>query len=102
MQKININDLKTMIRQEIDVLREQVDHAAIKDVVTAAQKLLSAIEAFKSSAPPAAINAVTPNLDQIAQSLENMVTTPGSYVQAPRRKAQRVSLKAAKAAKPLP
>lgn len=99
MAKISINDLKAMINEEIALFSEQVDHAAIKDVVTVAQKLLSSIESFKSTAPPAAINAVTPHLDQIAQTLENMVTTPGSYVQAPRREPQRVTLKAAKASK---
>lgn len=79
--RIRDNDLRRIIREELVVFHEQVDHAGIKNVVTGAQKLLAAIESFKSSAPPAAINATVPHLDELATVLENMLSTPGSYVQ---------------------
>lgn len=76
--------------------REAVDHKSINSVVGVASKLLAAVEAFKEKAPPAAINAVTPQLGQLEKTLENMVSTPGSYVPTPKKVPQKVSLKPVK------
>ena len=98
MTKVKLGDLRKIVKEELSTLQEQVDHAAIKDVVNGAQKLLAAVEAFKSAAPPSAINAVTPHIDELEKVLENMVTTPGSYVPQKKVEPKKVSLKPVKAA----
>lgn len=77
-------------------VHEAVDHKSINSVVGVASKLLAAVEAFKEKAPPAAINAVTPQLGQLEKTLENMVSTPGSYVPVPKKEPKHVSLKPVK------
>lgn len=95
--KINIKDLRRIVKEEVTALYEQVDHAAIKDVVTGAQKLLASVEAFKKTAPPSAINAVTPHIDEMERVLEDMLSTPGSYVPKKKVEPKVVSLKPVKA-----
>jgi len=94
--KININDLRKMIKEEIYSINEAVDHAGIRDVVNGASKLLAAVEAFKSTAPHSAINAVTPHINQLEKTLEDMVSAPGSYVPKQKIEPKKVSLKAVK------
>ena len=94
--KINVKDLRKIINEELSSLNEAVDHAAIRDVVNGAQKLLAAVEAFKTSAPPSAINAVTPHIDEMERVLEDMLSTPGSYVPKKKIEPKKVSLKAIK------
>jgi chemotaxis regulatin CheY-phosphate phosphatase CheZ len=91
-----LKDLRRIINEELTFLKEQVDHAAIKDIVTGAQKLLASIEAFKKTAPPSALNACTPHVDQLEKVLEDMLSTPGSYVQKPKVEPKKVSLKPVK------
>jgi hypothetical protein len=93
--KISLPRLRKIIREELEV-NESVDHKGINSVVNGASKLLAAIESFKEKAPPAAINALTPHLGEVEKMLEHMVSTPGSFVPAPKKEAQRVSLKATK------
>jgi hypothetical protein len=95
IKKISTAKLREMIETELTALSEQVDHESIRDVVTAAQKLLSAVETFKASATPAAINSVTPHIDHIEKVLEDMLNTPGSYV-AKQSSYKKVSLKPVK------
>ncbi len=78
------------------LVHEAVDHNSIRDIVTTASKLLAAIETFQEKAPPAAINAVTPHLTEMAKVLENMVEAPGSYVAKVKAEPKRVTLKAVK------
>lgn len=94
--KVNLNDLRKIIKQELRSFNESVDHNGIKEVVTGASKLLAAIESFKDSAPDAAINAVTPHLTALEGVLEDMVNTPGSYVTKAKIEPKVVSLKAVK------
>jgi len=94
--KLNINDLRKIIKEELTNLNERVDHAGINKVVAGASKLLAAVEAFREGAPPSAINAVTPHLDELERVLENMVETPGSYVARPKVEPKKVTLKAVK------
>lgn len=94
--KLTLNDLKKIIKEELSTLSEQVDHNGIKDVVTGASKLLAAIEDFKKTAPVSAINATTPHLTNLEKVLEDMVSTPGSYVSKPKIEPKIVSLKATK------
>jgi lipoate synthase len=93
---ININDLRKIIKEEIYDLSEAVDHAGIRDVVNGASKLLAAVEAFKETAPHSAINAVTPHINQLEKTLEDMVSSPGSYVAKQKAEPKKVSLKAIK------
>lgn len=94
--KINVKDLRRIIKEELSSMNEQVDHAAIKDVIVGAQKLLAAVEGFKGSAPPSAISAVTPHIDELERVLEDMLSTPGSYVPKKKVEPKKVSLKAVK------
>lgn len=95
--KLKLKDLRRIVKEELSALSERVDHAGINKVVTGASKLLAAVEAFKESAPPSAINAVTPHIDELERVLEDMVSTPGSYVPKPKVEPKKVSLKAVKA-----
>lgn len=95
--KLKLKDLRRIVKEELSALTERVDHAGINKVVTGASKLLAAVEAFKESAPPSAINAVTPHIDELERVLEDMVSTPGSYVPKPKVEPKKVSLKAVKA-----
>lgn len=94
--KISLKDLRRIVKEEVSTLHEQVDHAAIKDVVTGAQKLLASVEAFKKTAPASAIHAVTPHIDELERVLEDMLSTPGSYVPRKKVEPKKVSLKPVK------
>lgn len=94
--KIKLNDLRRIIREELTTVNEAVDHAGIRDVVTGASKLLAAVEAFKTSAPVSVVHAVTPHIDILEKVLEDMVSTPGSYVPKKKLEPKKVSLKAVK------
>jgi len=99
---ITLPRLRKIIAEELTVsMNEQVDHASIREVVNTASKLLAAVEAFQSTANGPMTNAVTPHLAEIGKVLENMVSTPGSYVEKKKAVVQRVSLKAVKSSKPL-
>lgn len=95
--KISMTKLRTIIQQELASVNEAVDHKSINGIVGVASKLLAAVEGFKEKAPPAAINAVTPHLSQLEKVLENMLSSPGSYVPQPKKEPKKVSLKPAKA-----
>ncbi len=96
---IKLQRLREIINEEVAAcatMVEFVDHKGISDVVAIASKLLDAMESFKEKAPPAAINAVTPHFSEMEKVLENMVSSPGSYVSAPVKEPQHVSFKAVK------
>lgn len=90
--KVTKGYIRNLIRSELSSLKESVDYSSIKNVVTGAEKLLSAIDAFKSTVPSAAINAVTPDIDNLKKMLEQMITNPDSYVE--KNNVKKVSLKA--------
>jgi hypothetical protein len=94
--KIGLLKLRQLINEELKQVDEAVDHNSIRDIVTVASKLLAAVEGFKEKAPPAAVNAVTPHLGEMERVLEDMVSSPGSYVARPKVEPKRVSLKAVK------
>lgn len=97
--KISVKRLREIIAEEARAsasINEFVDHKGISDIVAVASKLMAALEAFKEKAPPAAINAVTPHILSIETALENMVSSPGSYVPEPRKEPRHVSLKPVK------
>lgn len=94
--KINLTDLRRIVREELK-LNEAVDHAAIRDIVTDASKLLAAVEAFNSTASESAKNALIPHISKIEKVLEDMVSTPGSYVAKPKLVPKKVTLRQVKA-----
>jgi len=94
--KVTLERLKQLIAEEIQAINEQVDHKTINSIVGVASKLLAAVEAFKEKAPPAAINACTPHLGELERVLENMLSTPASYVPKVKKEPKVVSLSAKK------
>lgn len=94
--KISELRLRQIVREEFKALRESVDHEGVKTVVTAASKLLKVAEAFKADATLAMTNAVTPGLDQLISTLEDMVSNPASYVDKPKVEPRRIKLRAVK------
>jgi len=94
--KFKLTDLRRIVKEELTSLKEQVDHTSIRDVVTKASELLAAVEEFKAEAAAPVINATTPHLDELERVLEDMVSTPGSYVSKPKVEPKIVSLRAVK------
>jgi len=95
--KFDIKRLRKIIQEEHKkLISEQVDHEAIRDVVTSASKLLAAVESFKATAPPHVINALVPHADSLEKMLEDMLGNPGSYVQKAKPEPRKVSLRAVK------
>lgn len=124
---ISFDRLREIISEEMKTVNEAVDHKAHTAVTSMAGKLLDArdkfsasidkiddaIHAFKESATPAMINAVTPNIDHVLKmtlditehlgvlesALETIVSTPGSYITSNKPKV--VSLKPTKSKEPI-
>ena len=99
MPKISKEQLYKIIKEELGSLKENVDHVAMKDVVSKAADLITAISEFKEEASPSMMNALTPHLDGVEKALQNMVSTPGSYVTAPKKEPRTVSLRSTPATK---
>lgn len=89
--------LKEIIVEEIDMVLSEatIDHASIKEIVAGASKLLGAVEKFRTSATPTMMSSVAPHIDKLEKVLEDMVSSPGSYVIVPKKVRQRVTLKPA-------
>jgi hypothetical protein len=95
--KITLPRLRKIIAEELSSsVNEAVDHASIREVVNGASKLLAAVEVFQKSANGPMINALTPHLAQMEKILEDMVSTPGSYVEKKKVEPKKVSLKPVK------
>jgi molecular chaperone GrpE (heat shock protein) len=99
-KKINVNDLRRIINEEVTSLAEatksQSIHAAKAAVSGAASKLLDAIESFKETASPAALGEVTAYLSSLEKVLDHMTDSPGAYVEKPKVEPRMVSLKPVK------
>lgn len=93
MAKITLQTLKKIIREEVTSLREGADHETASKVMSAATKLLSAIETFKESASEKAKAEMGTNLDGVEQLLNRIVASPMQYVDAVKPPAQKVTLK---------
>lgn len=94
MSQITEDRLRQIIIEEIKSLNEDLDHVAIKDVVAQAADLITAIKEFKAEASPAMLNALTPHVESVEKALADMVSTPGSYVSAPKKEPRVVQLRA--------
>jgi glutamyl-tRNA reductase len=91
---IKLSKIKSIINEELKNLFEEVDHESIKEVVTAASKLLSSVESFKKTAPQSCLDATSPALEQVQKSLEDMLSNPSSYIPEKKPQFKKVSLKA--------
>jgi len=99
-KQITLPRLRNIIAEELAAsMQESVDHASIREVVNGASKLLASVEAFRESANVTMSNSLIPHLDAIALTLEDMVSSPGSYVEKKKAEPQRVSLQPAKKTK---
>lgn len=88
--------VRNIVCEELKKLMlEDVDHEMIASVVSDASHLLKAISSFKEDAPAAAINAISPMINDVVARLEDMVSNPGTYVERPSTK-KVVSLRAQK------
>lgn len=94
--KLTEKQLRDLILSEVKKLTEDadvLDPAAIKNVVVLAEKLLSAVNAFMSTASDD-MKAALPHLDECKKTLENMLSSPSSYVTKPTPVAKKISFKA--------
>lgn len=94
--KLKLDDLRKIVKEELSTLREGVDHEGATSVVTTAGKFMSAVEAFKSKMSSAQGNATNVHLAALERALEDMIQTPGSYVDKPKIEPKKVSLRAVK------
>lgn len=93
MSVINKQRVRELIIEEMQKLKEDVDHEGISDVVTAASRLLGGVKKFKEAATGQMTHAVTPHLDKLQRVLEDMIQTPGSYVKRVVKQPKVVSLR---------
>lgn len=97
--KISVERVRKIVAEELARLTEEVDHAGISNVVKLAGKLLDGIKKFDEGASGKMKSSVVPHLDQLRKTLEDMVSSPGSYVDVPVKEPKIVSLKAQPAEK---
>lgn len=88
--------LRQLVVDELKRLQEDIDHDGLKRVVNNASKLHQAVAKFKGDATAAMMNAVTPHLDAMMKSLEDMLHTPSSYTDKPKKEPKIVKLRATK------
>jgi len=80
MSKINLDKLKTIIREEMKVLKEGEDHQNAVDMADASAKLLKAVEAFNDAASEKLKAEVEGGLAALTKTLERVVSSPMNYV----------------------
>lgn len=91
--------LKEIIAEEVSRFRiqnEAVDHEGVKVVVNSASKLLKAATDFKENANATMTNAVTPGLDSMINTLEEMISNPSSYTDKKHIEPKRIKLRQVK------
>jgi hypothetical protein len=82
--KISLEELRKVVREELELIQENLDHQSIKSVVNSASSLLHAIDKFNASEPTAAqMTGVNTLLSSLRKSLEDMIQNPTSYVDRP-------------------
>lgn len=78
--KIDVSDIRLLIREEIAGTKAKLNHEEAAQVVATASKLLKALEQFEEKAPNAAKDAMMNRAPEVKATLEDMVTNPGAYV----------------------
>lgn len=85
--------LRKIVAEEIDRLRETVDHEGAKIVVTESSKLLKALNQFKENATGQMIGSTVPHVDTLIATLEQMISSPASYVDKQKPEVKTVKLR---------
>jgi len=89
MPKISVTRVRQIINEELQAARvvEAIapDHKATASVVSAASKLLAALEGFAKAtdALPAVAGATAIHIDALQKALAHMVEAPTSYAKLP-------------------
>jgi len=90
--KISESRLRQIIKEEIAAKQRKLaedaagpDHKLTAQIVSAASKLLAALEGFdkSTSAMPSVIDAVSTNVAALRKSLAHMIEAPTSYAKLP-------------------
>lgn len=97
-KKLDSKSLRTTIALQKAALFEGMNSAEAKSLFTSVTDLYDEISEFEEEAPAAAINALTPHLKNIKDTLEKIMQNPMSYVSTPKsvKPQQKVSLKPVK------
>jgi molybdenum-dependent DNA-binding transcriptional regulator ModE len=93
MAKIEINRLQKIIREELENLREGADHDSAAKLMSAATKLINAIDSFKEAASEKAKAELDAHLASVEQTLSRIVSSPMQYVDVTKPPVKRVTLK---------
>lgn len=78
--KINLKKLQENINKNAQVIYESLNTAEAKSLYVLVVDLYEEINSFEKEAPPAALNALSPHLQQVQSMLENMLREPLNYV----------------------
>lgn len=81
--KINLKKLQENINKNAQVIYESLNTAEAKSLYVLVVDLYEEINAFEKEASPAALNALSPHLQQVQSMLENMLREPLNYVSRP-------------------
>lgn len=93
MTKIGLRQLKEMIKEELEILREGDDHDAAVRIMTSASKLLKAIDNFKENSSEKSRSEMGQHLEEIEKTLKRIVASPLHYVDATKPAPKKVTLK---------
>lgn len=91
MAKLNINELKRIIMEEVSAAER--NYKAEKPVQDAVNKFLIAIQTFESSSTNSMKSAVSSALGELKKQLENMRSNPSSYIENEPTKKKVISFK---------
>jgi len=78
--KINLKTLQESINHDATVIYEALNTDEAKKLYNLVIDLYEEVNAFQKEAPVAALNALSPQLQQIHDMLENMLKEPMNYV----------------------
>lgn len=82
--KISLEELRKIVNEELELVKEELDHAGARTVVNSASNLLKALDTFNQSEPTAAMSTgIASHISALRKSLEDMIQNPVSYVDRP-------------------
>lgn len=82
--KVTVEELRKIVKEELELVQEELDHTSVKSVVNSASNLLKAIDKFHQAEPTSAMTTgVSTILSSLRKSLEDMIQNPTSYVDRP-------------------
>ena len=78
--KVNLRKLQSLINKDASLIYEGLNTAEAKKLYNSVISLYEEIASFEKEAPGSAINALSPQLRQVQEMLEKMLTEPLNYV----------------------